>query len=137
MKPHVNLQSIRFGSDKLTLGVVRKLEPEKFDGQLTPELGPYDKITSRDPWETINTIMRNERKLAELSYARAIEGAGRDRDPWRDETRSELFRNLIESYTRYGIACDNVHAQALLGDIEREAAAQAKANRKGPFHSRF
>jgi hypothetical protein len=111
----VNLSTIRFGSDRLTLGAARHLEPELFD--INPGTTP------RNWWKTIDTIMEIERKLAVIAFDLRKNTLGMD--GFADE-RKQIYDGLTSLYVRYGIASNETHASEMIRDIERQAIYQAK-----------
>ena len=92
---YLDYTSIRFPSDKLTIGTLRKLEPDKFDvqGLLFRGKGPYSEDNDGGSWEMVQEIMCAERILAHVAYEQAI---GRDarKASWNPLRSGRLLRGV-------------------------------------------
>jgi hypothetical protein len=129
---YLDYTSIRFPSDNLTLGVVRKLEPDKFDVNDAPNDHINDGYDGCSSWEKVQAVMQAERWLARFVYEEAM-----GRDPEKAIggypcEKADFVDGLMELYPEYGLASGAVAALELIKDIERQAVEQAKAYGKGP-----
>src|SRR5437762_2674760 len=89
---YLDYTSIRFPSDRLTLGTLRKVEPDKFDIQDAP----HCEGVCGGSWEMVQAIMRCERELAWHAYEKAM---GRPSPLLEgDTTRGDIIDELMELY---------------------------------------
>ncbi|HWB14100.1 MAG TPA: hypothetical protein VG826_33045 [Pirellulales bacterium] len=121
--PTLDLSNIRFPSDGLTVGVLRKIHPELFDIGIEDGENAQPKFFfhARDICEdTVAAMVYYERMLATEAYAEAAGVQG-------IECCIGDFKNeLVELYCRYQLASGPHHAIQLIRDFERQSAALAK-----------
>jgi hypothetical protein len=112
---NVDLTSIEFPSDRLSILDVRKLFPQHLDSPPSSET----KAPSLD--DLLGTLVGVERKLAESAFDAASGRTGR----WaryRDSQREAL----ASEYVRFGLAQGPNHADQLIRDFEARAANQSR-----------
>ncbi len=124
----LDLGGIQYPSDALSIGALRRKHPALFDkGFAEPQplffMEPQDAGHAGD---VLGGMLYCERLVALFAYAEAIG----------TESASELhpgfdFKDeLIELYTRHGIATGRHHAAQLIRGIEQQA--QQLANQRNP-----
>jgi hypothetical protein len=113
--PALNLSAIEFPSDRITVGQLRKEQPEAFD-----EIGKYTNITFR----TVNVAatIATERKLVEKAFAAAL-GLP---DPSPNYSRRYEIDMLNDDYCRYGLSTGKQATTQLVRELEKAAKLQAK-----------
>jgi hypothetical protein len=119
----VNLTDIRFPSDGLTIGALRRAHPDRFD---TPPVPTFFLTEPRGDCAdlVLGTVLGLERALAADAYNRAA-GQG-----WKDVAlgydRGTFAADLGEWYVRYGLARGGHHAEQLIRAFEAQAAGQVR-----------
>jgi hypothetical protein len=115
----INLSAIHFPSDSLTIGAVRKLHRDKFDGDVNPTF--FHELPRSGADRSIGLMLFIERALARIAFDTALG------EPLTELlTRDEFVGDLAELYARYGIANGPHHAQQLVRTFEAEATSQAR-----------
>jgi hypothetical protein len=116
--PRVDFGTINFPTDSITLGTIRRHEPDMFT------MDGIGGATSNV--QAIATLFHEE-ILAEKTFAVAI---GRI-DPHPDMPRPFLVRLLDGAYRAYGISSGPKQSVELVRGIERQASEQARAMKGG------
>jgi hypothetical protein len=114
--PKIDFCRIVFPTDTVTVGSLRAKFPsaiEKHDPDFEPDF--FNVIAAMD----------GERRLAQLAFD-AVLGVDHSQDNPLEGTRSDVTRELLESYPVLGIASGPKHARELIRKIETEATAQAQ-----------
>jgi hypothetical protein len=117
--PVLNVSAIDFPTDRLTLGQLRRFQPEVFE-TLDGDVTDIEALPTFDL----------ERALARKSFALAL-GLP---DPHPDDDRQVSIRTLDRDYRRYSLSSGLQSTQQLVREFERAAAEQAKAF-GGPGHA--
>ncbi len=126
---YIDYTLIRFPSDQLTLGLIRRLHPDYFDVEHAPfeqvlAIAPNEDFDSDDD-PGIGQILYIERKLA----LNAFEGVRRvytRSNVMGAKDKPAFVEDLVKFYSRYGIADGRESAMQLIRDIESQAANQAR-----------
>ena len=111
--PSLDSSAIAFPMDVVTLGDMRRREPELF-------AGPFVMSTASN--SDVLATHSIERLLAEKAFARA---AGFT-EPFPGESRAALVDDLDEAYRGYGISSGIQATRELVRKFEAAAAAQAE-----------
>jgi hypothetical protein len=131
---YIDYTLIRFPSDRLTIGTIRRLHPDYFDVEFAPfesalAIAPNEDCVEPDEPE-IGQMLWIERKLAQNAYeevrrvfTRSNVVGGRDKPAFLDD--------LIRFYVRYGLASGRESALQMIRDIETQAASQATGTDQG------
>lgn len=117
--PAVDFESLSYPSDRLTIGDIRRTEPQLFAHD---DPNVLDKA-----WQDseIAVMLWAERGLAHKAFAKA---AGRpDPHSGLGTDRSDLMQALADTYRRYGLASGPKLTVQMARDVEKQAAAQARA----------
>jgi len=114
--PQCEAATIRFPSDAITLGAMRRAQPDLFSvgGMLNGAVADSDALS----------VLRREIKLAEKAFAAALWLS--DPFPAEMDHRDELIKDLSEAYSAYGISTGPQASLELIKGIEAEAVAQSK-----------
>ncbi len=118
----LNLSIIALPTDAITLGTIRRMQPNVF----SVTIGKDRRIADCDALST----QYFEIKLAEKAFARASGRA--DPHPSDLASRESIADVLEEAYLQYGLASGPASARELIRAIERDAAAQAKGQGRPP-----
>jgi hypothetical protein len=118
--PGFDPAAIVFPSDAITLGQMRRHDPEVFT---------FDRLTDAHA-DSIDAVATHglELVLAERSYARA---AGLS-DPHPGDNRSETISMLNDAYKEYGLSTGMQQTRQLVREFEAQAARQAENLRGRP-----
>lgn len=114
--PRLDVQSIDFPTDRLTLGQLRRLQSELWES-IDGNLAEVEAISLFDL----------ERTLANKAFALAL-GIP---DPHPEEEWRDAVLMLDRGYQKHGLSTGPHQTQLLVRDFERAAAAQA-VSRGGP-----
>lgn len=113
--PPLDVTKIDFPSDKVTVGQMRRLQPESFT--------QANFVKLRGDEIPIVSAMCLEEMLAQKAYASA---AGLP-DPYPDDDRLESIRWLYDEYAQYGLSSGVKHTRELVRGFEKAAVQLAKA----------
>jgi hypothetical protein len=116
--PRLDVSRITFPSSQLTIGAMRRDQPDVFadsDRMLAGRLGEVNAFI----------MAGDELELAEKAYAEAM---GQP-DPYPDTDRLDLISNLDRDYQRLGISPGIANTRLLLREIENAAEKQANTHR--------
>lgn len=105
--------SIEYPSDAVSLGAMRKLEPQLFQNQELDELDATG--------IGIVAAHRFELRLAEKAFASAMSTP----DPDPSLSRKDIAETLDEEYRRYGLSSGPHQTELLMKEIENAARQQA------------
>jgi hypothetical protein len=126
-EPRIDLTTIDYPSDKLTVRMMRNRFPKAFD--VEPESDSYT-AGERRPLHrmsldvALGPFIDNERILAEWAFKKAMGQPVEDSEFPRDrETTLECLGN---DYIKFGLARGEHEAQQMLRSIETQAIAQAR-----------
>jgi hypothetical protein len=111
----LDLSKIDLPSDRITLGKIRRVEPEGFE--------PYTSSEHISPDNIIATVA-TEILLAKAAYAKARRID--PKEPVDAGERREYILNLNEDYCLYGISTGVKQTTEMIRGMERAAAEQAK-----------
>jgi hypothetical protein len=133
---YVDYTLIRFPSDRLTIGTMRRLHPNYFD----VERAPFERALAITPDEDsvdvdepqIGQILFIERMLA-LNAFEQVHQQFTTANFMGSKDKPGFVDDLVKFYVRYGIASGRKSALELIRDIETQAASQAT----GPAPERF
>jgi hypothetical protein len=114
-KPALDLNLIPFPSDKITIGQVRREQPELFDDPLEFSRTHMDAFN-------IGATIRDELVLVDNAFA------GRQ-DRQAEDERREILHRLNDDYCRYGVSSGMQQTQQLVRDMEAAAQRQAGTGR--------
>jgi hypothetical protein len=114
-RPKLDLSTLAFPSDQVTIKELRSVQPHLFAGD-DPDAGAVN------PAVIVFATIAVERVLARKAFAAAT-GLP---DPHPDEDRRELVRMLDSDYRRYGLSRGRHHTNQLVKSFEMAAADQAK-----------
>lgn len=118
----IDYTSIRFPSDQLTIGAIRRIHPEDFDVDGHPDGLRGEQPES--PGALLEQMIWNERVLARYTYEAAKGRYGLlECDGPAD--RQLLIEELSGYYLHFQLASGPQHALQLIRDIEEQARAQA------------
>jgi hypothetical protein len=126
--PTLDVDTLSFPSDDLTIGALRKARPELFDRGVNA-LGEQPRFFC-DPEvrghseEELGGMLYVERLVALHAYGLQ---AGVRIEPPTGFTLDELKEELAERYVRYGLAAGLHQAAELIKGVERQARALANA----------
>jgi hypothetical protein len=127
-EPKIDLTTINYPTDKLTVGMMRKRCPTAFD--VEPETGTYTAGGHRPLHRmsldfVLASVVDHERMLAEWAFKKALGQPVPEAD---DSTfgRETTFENLSNDYIKFGLARGEHEAQEMLRGIEAQAVAQAR-----------
>jgi hypothetical protein len=116
----LDVNAVRFPSDRLTIGMLRSAHPQLFDtniggGKPQPQFF-FAASDNKAAVEEVGGILYTERLIA------AVALATRDgqEPPATYLPLHELKEELAERYVRYGLASGPQHALELIRDIERQ-----------------
>lgn len=117
----LDLSTIRFPSDDLTIGTLRRMHPALFDKGIYSghEAQPRYFLQADEPGhaeDDLGSLLICERLVAANAYA---DGRGIARPGGWDY--ADPKQELTDSYPRFGIARGGKHAKELIRDIERQA----------------
>jgi hypothetical protein len=123
-RPSLDYSAIRFPSDLITVGTIRKAHPERFDVD-TPSSFRYMNQNARI---TLSEMISTERLLARAAFEEAM---GKSVDVLAEEglERPSVIAGMTEDYLKYGITTGKNHTEQMIRDIESQAAAQAQRHR--------
>ena len=116
----LDLTKMEFPSDQLTVGAIRRLDPEVFASR---NHGEDDYLGRLQFFQ----VLAHEMDLAVLAFAKAA-GAP---PPDLGVSREEFAQQLLIDYEKIGIGSGPASRQALLQKIESDAVAQARSAEKG------
>ncbi len=128
-QPQIDLDSLDYPSDSVTIKHLRRLFPREFRAYNDPDPDPDHRprlhfLDPSDNGEEFMTMLHHERNLAVDAFHKALGRQDQDRKGW-FATREELWEYLEELYTKFQIAQGPLHARQLLRDLENAAAEQA------------
>ena len=113
----LDLQSIVFPTDRLTVGQLRKVCPTDFEFNWK-----YKSNNEIRFLDTLLPALHHEREYAARAYATAA-GLQAPHIPYFDA--DELIEMIAEDYKKLGISTGPAHTKQLLRDLEKQAVAQA------------
>jgi hypothetical protein len=118
--PKLDFTSIPFPTDQLTIGDMRKEDPDLFHGG-------YDSLSA--PASHINALAtcHIEHKLACRAYVKALGQS----DPYPLHPRQDDVDALVDSYRKYGLSRGKNESLQLIERIESAARSQASQHIKG------
>jgi hypothetical protein len=128
---YVDYTLIRFPSDGLTIGKIRRMHPDYFDVERAPfenalAITPNeDLIEPGDP--EVGQMLYIERKLAQNAFEGVRRVYTRSNVMGRKD-KPGFINDLIGFYIRYGLASGQETAMQMIRDIETQAASQAKGS---------
>ena len=112
----IDYTSIKFPSDRITVGDIRRENPERFESE----------VASRT--DTLDLVVYLERLLALGAYEKAMGKQG-DSIGKTDMNREDCLKELTEYYGTYGVAKGIHHTEQLVRDIETQAVAQSRGRK--------
>lgn len=122
--PALDFTQIRFPSDRITIGQLRKLWPGSFDEYHAPGQGrPGDIERAGNLENTLGGLIDCERVFANLVFLKALGLPRADGDA--PETEGEAS-DLAEDYATYGWAGGWHEAREMVRDIESQVLAQVR-----------
>lgn len=116
--PDIDHSALRFPSDRLTLGDLRRLDPALFDG---PGRATTVLLLDADRLEDLVLLVNLEREYARACFLQAAHGGGRSAEV------VLLGEAVTDIWQEFGLAPGPVFAREMLADLEAAAAAQASA----------
>lgn len=105
---------VQFPTDRITLGVMRRVEPERFEEKaLASNVLRGSQAIAMLMWECV---------LADKAYAAAAHVS----DPHSEVSRDYVVSVLNEAYVQYGISRGSAETMELVRRFEAMAAVQAR-----------
>jgi len=126
---YIDYTLVRFPSDRLDIGAIRRTHPEFFDVQQARFSEAFEVITDAVDGPNIGSMLRIERLLA-MNAFEEVRGAFTKTNTVSDEDKPGFIEELASHYMQYGIASGLQHAQQLILDIEAQAAGQARGGKR-------
>lgn len=114
-KPALDLSLIPFPSDQITVGQIRREQPDLFEDALEFSRSHLDAFNA-------GATIRDELVLVSNAFA------GRQ-DRQTEDERREILHRLNDDYCRYGISSGLQQTQQLVRDMEAAAEGQAGTER--------
>lgn len=124
----LDYSKIKFPSDNITIGMMRKLHPKEFDAEWWSCTGVFGHRAPASTGQSqtsidMNEMLYGERAVAERGWVKASRVT---LDPaWLEEVNGGA-EPLPKLYIKYGLARGPQHAEQLIRNIESQAAALAK-----------
>jgi hypothetical protein len=116
---HLDLSGIDFPSDRVTIGQIRREQPEYFEDYLPAQDHGLSALN-------IASTVAMEVSLAKNAYSKATGGA---HDRISTSVRRERIEALHDDYVDYGISNGLAQTKELIRALERDAVKQAKQQR--------
>ena len=127
---YVDYTLIRFPSDGLTIGKIRRMHPDYFDVESAPfenalAIAPNEDFV--EPGEPeIGQMLYIERKLAQNAFE-VVHKVYTSSNVMSYKDKPGFVEDLVRFYVRYNLASGRETALQMIRAIESQAASQAKA----------